>query len=92
LQILDFNAGDADSATKLIGTINSYIGKNAVILLLDMDTSMLNIEKQAFIFSISKRQETIFFSNDQKSKKLQLLANPADLKTFLEVIRHFKLA
>jgi len=91
LQILDFDAGDADSAKKLLAVVNSYTDRNAAILLLDMDTSMLNTIKQEFIFSISKREERIFFNNDQKNKKLHLLANPTELKALLEVMAQFKL-
>ncbi len=56
-----------------------------------MDTSILNTIKQEFIFSISKREERIFFNNDQKNKKLHLLANPTELKALLEVMAQFKL-
>ena len=56
------------------------------IALIDTDTALLNCNKLRLQMALAAKDEEIFFSNNESTKKLQVLANPAALKTFLEVI------
>ena len=84
-QVVDFDAGDGDSASKLLGVIERYTDTKVAVLLLDTDTALFNCNKLRLLMALAAKDEEIFYSYSETTKKLQLLANPGALKTFLQV-------
>ena len=83
--MVDFDAGDGDSASKLLGVIERYADTKVAVLLLDTDTALFNCNKLRLLMALAAKDEEIFYSYSETAKKLQLLANPGALKTFLQV-------
>ena len=85
LKVLDFDANDRDSVSKLVKVVANFVDKNVLILLLDVDTSMLNAKKKPFLVSIAPRDEKIIYNFDTKTKTVHILAEPGSLKELLTV-------
>ena len=85
LKVLDFDANDRDSVSKLVKVVANFVDKNVLILLLDVDTSMLNAKKKPFLVSIAPRDEKIIYNFDAKTKTVHILAEPGSLKELLTV-------
>ena len=70
----------------MFDAISEYTDQKVMVLVLDIDTAMINSQKHNFLIALSKWDKYIFFSNNQKNKRVQLLANPQFLQKLLLVI------
>jgi hypothetical protein len=89
LQVLDCAPTGIDCGKKLLDSIEEYIDKNIVVILLNTDHSMVNCQKNALVYSLREKEEKIIISEhglDQDSIGLQLVADANSLKQFLQVL------
>ena len=88
-QVLDCAPNGNDCGKKLLDSIEEYLDKNIVVILLNTDHSMVNCQKNALVYSLREKEEKIIISEhglDQDSIGLQLVADANSLKKFLQVL------